>query len=319
MEVDVRLVHRCIEKVSFEIEQTLTETLPDTVPDLGFNVDECGWKVSFRCFRLIVDGKGKLEAKSGSPYQAIISPRVPSLTSKAVPAMYHNLLQAASLKPTPPSFITSETPTSTPAPSLDWLIHPGGASILAKIEQSLSLSPTDHTRASWEVYVNKGNTSSVSIGAVMERSRMLGGREGCVAVSFGPGVTVEGALLRRTGWRGREVEALRAAKANGHANGHTNGVKRKIEGVEGNGNGHTNGTNGNHDADEPAKKKISLPTPDQLDQPSNSPGKFEHGTINGEVNGIINGAQPFTRKNPHPEEDAQDGEGVALPDVNVQS
>jgi hypothetical protein len=55
MEVDVRLVHRCIEKVSFEIEQTLTETLPDTVPDLGFNVDECGWKVSFRCFRRIVE------------------------------------------------------------------------------------------------------------------------------------------------------------------------------------------------------------------------------------------------------------------------
>lgn len=36
------------EKSSFEVIKTLTATLPDTVPDLGFNVDECGWKVSRR-------------------------------------------------------------------------------------------------------------------------------------------------------------------------------------------------------------------------------------------------------------------------------
>ena len=35
-----------VEKSSFEVIKTLTATLPDTVPDLGFNVDECGWKVS---------------------------------------------------------------------------------------------------------------------------------------------------------------------------------------------------------------------------------------------------------------------------------
>lgn len=34
------------EKASFEVMKTLTETLPDTVPDLGFNVDENGWKAS---------------------------------------------------------------------------------------------------------------------------------------------------------------------------------------------------------------------------------------------------------------------------------
>lgn len=54
--------------------------------------------------------------------------------------------------------------------------------------------------------MKRGNTSSVSIGAVIERSRALGGREGCVGVSFGPGVTVEGCLLRRTGWKGRRAE-----------------------------------------------------------------------------------------------------------------
>jgi type III polyketide synthase len=36
-----------VEKASFEVIKTLTETLPDTVPDLGFNVDENGWKVGW--------------------------------------------------------------------------------------------------------------------------------------------------------------------------------------------------------------------------------------------------------------------------------
>ena len=41
---------------------------------------------------------------------------------------------------------------------------------------------------------------------MIERGRMVGGREGVVAVAFGPGVTVEMVLMRRTGWKGRMVE-----------------------------------------------------------------------------------------------------------------
>lgn len=56
------------------------------------------------------------------------------------------------------------------------------------------------------MYKERGNASSASIGGVFERGRVLGGREGVVGVAFGPGVTVEMCLVRRTGWRGREVE-----------------------------------------------------------------------------------------------------------------
>lgn len=49
-----------LEKVSFEVIKTLTETLPDTVPDLGFNVDENGWKVSLPLY--IVTTKQKSNA-----------------------------------------------------------------------------------------------------------------------------------------------------------------------------------------------------------------------------------------------------------------
>jgi hypothetical protein len=49
-----------LEKASFEVIKTLTETLPDTVPDLGFNVDENGWKVSLPLY--IVTTKQKSNA-----------------------------------------------------------------------------------------------------------------------------------------------------------------------------------------------------------------------------------------------------------------
>ncbi len=108
--------------------------------------------------------------------------------------------------------------------------------ILSKLEAVLGITAADHTKSSWNIYKNKGNTSSVSIGAVIEHSRKEGDREGCVAVAFGPGVTVEMSLFRRTGWKGRAVERAASAngngaKANGHTNGHAVDVKEKINGV----------------------------------------------------------------------------------------
>lgn len=142
--------------------------------------------------------------------QAIISQRVPKLTSQAVPQLYNRLMSKSSLalrakvsKDLP--FIASP-PSGTQPRTLDWMIHPGGSLIISKIEKELGLSCEDHTQASWNIYQNNGNTSSVSIGAVIERSREVQSREGCIAVAFGPGVTVEMCLLRRTGWKGAAVE-----------------------------------------------------------------------------------------------------------------
>ncbi|GHJ85294.1 hypothetical protein NliqN6_1696 [Naganishia liquefaciens] len=180
------------EHSSFEILDCITETVPETVEDLGFNVDEYGWK-------------------------AIISQRVPKLTSQAVPQLYNRLLSKSSLalraKVSKDLSFVASPPSGTQPRTLDWMIHPGGSLIISKIEKELGLSCEDHTQASWNIYQNNGNTSSVSIGAVIERSREIQSREGCVAVAFGPGVTVEMCLLRRTGWKGAMVEAnARAAE-----------------------------------------------------------------------------------------------------------
>ena len=308
----------------------MTETLPDTVPDLGFNVDENGWKVRRRLGDVISSSTFIADRRVLSP-QAIISPRVPSLTSKAVPDMYKKLLVAATaaLDQTPSlPFLSAEEPASTLPSSLDWLIHPGGASILAKIEHSLQLKSSDHTRASWEVYTRRGNTSSVSIGAVIERSRALGGREGCVGVSFGPGVTVEGCLLRRTGWKGRQAEsnggmkvevekepvsplpAVGAKRKRGAA-GDTSDEEEAEMTVEVAGkkrsvlltNGHAkevvngNGSNGvSHTSAEAAKlAHIEGAGNGNIHADRNKPGKHEGGVINGEVNGIISAPEGFSR------------------------
>lgn len=188
------------------------------------------------------------------PRQAIISSKVPALTSKAVPPLYHRLISSPRFAagPSKSTAFLSSPASSTPAANLDWLIHPGGSLIISKLEAALGIAAADHTKASWAVYRNKGNTSSVSIGAVIEESRRTGGREGCIAVAFGPGVTVEMSLFRRTGWKGRKEDGAGAAATNGLAhgtiNGHANGNGLDIHGVvdghgviDGKVNGVTNG------------------------------------------------------------------------------
>lgn len=75
---------------------------------------------------------------------------------------------------------------------------------------------------------------------MIERSRKQGGRKGAVAVSFGPGVTVEMCLLKRLEWKGREEEeAGEVEHVNGNGNGHATGNGNGP--VNGKTNGHVNG------------------------------------------------------------------------------
>ena len=56
----------------------------------------------------------------------------------------------------------------------------------------------DHLRASYEIYVNYGNSSSATIMSVMDKLRnMSEGREYVVACAFGPGISLEMMVLRR--------------------------------------------------------------------------------------------------------------------------
>lgn len=96
-------------------------------------------------------------------------------------------------------------PTYSAAADFDWALHPGGPAILANTERALSLT-RQHLRASYDVYVNRGNSGSATIYSVLDRLRCMeadtssdrgGLREYVVACAFGPGVAVEMCILRR--------------------------------------------------------------------------------------------------------------------------
>ncbi|KAI5861455.1 thiolase-like protein [Durotheca rogersii] len=144
--------------------------IPDTEADLGFDVDPVGWKV-------------------------VLSPRVPTLATQALRPSFADLLRSI---PGLPSGYRE-------APDFDWAMHPGGLTILTGAEKAMGISP-EHMRASYDRYMNHGNSSSATMFSVMDRLRSKemdemapGGRARnyVVGCAFGPGVSVEMCMLKR--------------------------------------------------------------------------------------------------------------------------
>jgi predicted naringenin-chalcone synthase len=79
-----------------------------------------------------------------------------------------------------------------------WGIHPGGPKIVRLVGKQLGLTP-QHLRASWDVLANAGNCASATVLLVLENIlRVDKPRKGeyGVLLAFGPGLTIEGAVLR---------------------------------------------------------------------------------------------------------------------------
>ncbi|EHK99026.1 putative polyketide synthase 1 [Glarea lozoyensis 74030] len=144
--------------------------IPDTEQDLGFDIDPLGWKV-------------------------VLSPRVPKLTGAIVAPTFNDLLTTI---PNLPSNYQK-------ASDFDWALHPGGATILTGVEKSMSITP-EHMRASYDTYINHGNSSSATILSVMDRLRQKE-MDDCapdgkvkdyvVGCAFGPGIAIEMCMLKR--------------------------------------------------------------------------------------------------------------------------
>ncbi|MGZ4584398.1 MAG: type III polyketide synthase [Mycobacterium sp.] len=79
-----------------------------------------------------------------------------------------------------------------------WGIHPGGPKIVRKLGKQLGLQP-EQLRASWDVLANAGNCASATVLLVLENilrvDKPRRGEHG-VLLAFGPGLTIEGAVLR---------------------------------------------------------------------------------------------------------------------------
>uniref|UniRef100_A0A0D9XSM7 chalcone synthase n=1 Tax=Leersia perrieri TaxID=77586 RepID=A0A0D9XSM7_9ORYZ len=79
-----------------------------------------------------------------------------------------------------------------------WAVHPGGRAILDSVEARFGLAP-EKLAASRRVLGEFGNMTSATVIFVLDELRRAGGEDGCewgVAVSFGPGITVETMVLR---------------------------------------------------------------------------------------------------------------------------
>ena len=75
-----------------------------------------------------------------------------------------------------------------------WAVHPGGPRILSAVSEATGL---DHTalQASHQVLADHGNMSSATILFILDRLCRTSAPRPCVALAFGPGLTVEAALL----------------------------------------------------------------------------------------------------------------------------
>jgi predicted naringenin-chalcone synthase len=86
-----------------------------------------------------------------------------------------------------------------------WAVHPGGRAILDKVETGLALEP-ELLASSRDVLRERGNMSSATVLFVLERltlppsegsvDRRARSGDTVAAVAFGPGLTVDSALLR---------------------------------------------------------------------------------------------------------------------------
>lgn len=75
-----------------------------------------------------------------------------------------------------------------------WAVHPGGPRILDAVEDALKLSP-EALSTSRQILSECGNMSSPTVLFILQRLLGLGDKLPCVVLGFGPGLTIEAALV----------------------------------------------------------------------------------------------------------------------------
>ena len=96
-----------------------------------------------------------------------------------------------------------------------WAVHPGGRSVLDRVKAGLEL-PSTALDASRSVLRDYGNMSSATILFILERllrDDAVADGARLAALAFGPGLTVESALLTKRGAPGSAVADEPAAVA----------------------------------------------------------------------------------------------------------
>lgn len=138
----------------------------------------------------------------------------------------------------------------------------------------MNLTP-EHLRASYEIYMQYGNSSSATIISVLNKLRETEGKEHIVACAFGPGIALEMMVLRRR----KEASSASNGVAQNGANGvlDHNGEELPNGAVNGN---HVAHMNGGSDGKEGLPQKNGNPTINGTTNGDASPAA-EESAVNG--------------------------------------
>lgn len=143
--------------------------------------DDRNWKLVAQGSFVVPDSKNAITWKVGDcGFEMTLSRRVPSMILRNLKPWLSKWLSGNGLR-------IEDVAT--------WAVHPGGPSILASVEKALEL-PESALDVSRGVLDDYGNMSSATIFFVLDRLKESGANRPCVALGFGPGLTVEAMLLR---------------------------------------------------------------------------------------------------------------------------
>ena len=112
-------------------------------------------------------------------FEMTLSPQVPDLIRRDVRHWLQRWLASSGLA-------IGDVPS--------WVIHPGGPRILKACAEALGLSD-EQMRPSQQVLAEFGNMSSPTVLFILERLMQADAGRPCVMLAFGPGLTIEAALL----------------------------------------------------------------------------------------------------------------------------
>lgn len=114
-------------------------------------------------------------------FEMRLAKEVPSELGSAVPPFVAELLAGAGVS-------RGDRPA--------WAIHPGGPRILSEVARALGLDDAE-AASGLKVLAERGNMSSATIFFVLEEALNAADDAPVVALGFGPGLTLEGAVLAR--------------------------------------------------------------------------------------------------------------------------
>ena len=129
---------------------------------------------------VIIDSEDAMSWRIGNEgFEMTLSPRLPDLISQHLRPWLESWLAHHGL-------VLSDVGT--------WAVHPGGPRILSAVAEANDLSHTA-LEVSYQVLADHGNMSSATILFILDRLCRARAPRPFVALAFGPGLTVEAALL----------------------------------------------------------------------------------------------------------------------------